>query len=157
MKDRTSFAIASIINAAFETGLNPEWFEVDSLSRNGFLDAAFADADLSPTASGKPPVADWFINARLNADQVPSNKPADTKWNKVTAKVALRRLRRYVKNPKTTAHAKNRILKYLFYIMLLESDLPTDDCMDVRSSFDFDGVDDDCFAQIAIGKDVIYG
>ena len=33
-------AIASVINGAFETGLNPAWFEVKSLSKGGFLDAA---------------------------------------------------------------------------------------------------------------------
>jgi hypothetical protein len=157
MKERTALAIASIINSAFETGLNPAWFEVDSLNKNGFLDAAFASGS-SPmaTPSGKPARADWSIKARLNGDEVDPSEDADTPWNVVTAQSTVRRLKAYVRK-QDKAFPKTRILKYLFYITLLESELDTESCEDVLLSFNFDGVDDDCFAQIAIGKDVIYG
>lgn len=157
MKLRTSLAIASIINSAFETGINPAWFEVKSLNKDGFLDAAFCSgtSPLQPP-SGNPPRADWSITARLNADEVNADEEADTEWTTVTAESTLRRLKAYVQKEKES-YPRIRILKYLFYISLLESEIDYEICEDMLSEFNFDGVDDDCFAQIAIGKDVIYG
>lgn len=152
MKYETSLAIAGIINSAFETGLNPAWFEVKSLNKDGFLDAAFAECELE-TPSKKPARADWSLVARMNANE---DEEGDTPFVTVTAKSTLRKLKAYLKKEKSS-YAKIRIMKYLFYINLLESGCSREEANNIRSDFDFDGVDDDCFAQIAVCGDVIYG
>lgn len=155
MKHRTSLAIASIINSAFETGLNPAWFEVKSLNKDGFLDAAFTASKLPPP-SGNVAKSDWSFVGRLNGNEEPEDEEADTPFVTVTAKSTVRKLKKYLKKEKSV-YAKTRILKYMFYISILESECDEETADEVLSSFDFDGVDDDCFGQIAVGGDVIYG
>lgn len=155
MKLRTSLLVAGIINSGFETGINPAWFEVKSLNKDGFLDAAFAEGKL-PTPSKKEARADWSFEARMNGDEVDSDEEADSPWTIVTAKKAIAKFKRYVKKEKSD-YAKLRVHKLLFAIGISETSAVDSEVEYIMSSFDFDGVDSDCFAQIAICGDVIYG
>jgi hypothetical protein len=147
--------VAGTINSAFESGLNPAWFEVESLRNGGFLDAAFADGpNPLPTPSGKPPRHDWTLRARLNADA--EEDTADTDWETVTTESAIRRWREYARTTKSYV-GRARVLKLLSCVWMIEQGLSREAVNDVLCVWDFDGVDSDCFAQIAIGGDVIYG
>lgn len=157
-------AIASIINSAFETGISPEWFQVDSLNRDGFLDAAFASGtpiggeltDGMETPSGKPARIDWAIRARLNADWVADDEEADSPWAIVTAASALENWKKYSadqSNPVYCREVVNGYLRYLDAIAAADYKLAEE----IWDNTQPDGVSDDTMAQIAISGDSIYG
>jgi hypothetical protein len=150
---RVTNAIASVINGAFETGINPAWFEVESLSKGGFLDAAFAGPDLDATASGKPAIKDWTLKARLNYDSFKS------KWVTLTPEVVVERWSKYAFGRKSGGDdniARNKVMEYLMYLSLLSLDADrADDYM--MDTYEPDGVHDDFMAQVAIAEEVIFG
>jgi hypothetical protein len=146
-------AIASVINGAFETGLNPAWFKVESLNKGGFLDASFADSELD-TPSGKPPRTDWTLRACLYDDD---SEEEVTKWVDLTPAIAVERWEAYVSTDKKSA-LKANVLAYLIYLQLLSID--AEESFRDKVLFDWynpDGVHDDAMGQIAVGKDVIFG
>ena len=157
-------AIASIINSAFETGTNPAWFQVESLNRDGFLDAAFAcgtpmNGKLSggmETPSGKPARCDWKIRARMNADWVADDKEADSEWVVVDAYTALLNWKEYAKNTENSAYGRKVVSSYLQYL----DAIGTGDyklAEQIWSDSNWDGSSDDTMAQIAICEEVLYG
>jgi hypothetical protein len=148
-------AIAVIINSAFETGINPAWFEVDSLNKGGFLDAAFEEGNMQ-TPSGKP-AGYWTIRARLNGDGVAEDEEADSPWITLTPDIALERWYSFMdKSDEHSAGARRVVQSYLNYLEAIDKG----DKALAESIFDehqFDGVSDDGMAQIAIGEDWIFG
>jgi hypothetical protein len=157
-------AIASIINSAFETGISPEWFQVESLNQYGFLDAAFAcgtpmGGELSggmATPSGKPARNDWAIRARLNADWVEDDEEADSPWTIVTAASAFENWQKYSADQNKPVYCREVVNGYLRYLEAIAAA----DYKLAEEIFDNtqpDGVSDDTMAQIAISGDSIYG
>ena len=152
----TALFVADTINAGFETGLNPAWFEVISLNAGGFKDAAFWYGKL-PTPSGKAACADWSFVGRMNGDEVPTEEEADTPWAIVNAKNAVRRWRNYIRKEKKT-FPKVRFVKLLMVLDgIRHGTFTREQASELVGHFDFDGVDSDCFAQVAVCGDVIYG
>ena len=151
-KLKLSLFVASELNSALETGLNPDWFEIkgDRLNHDGFLSAAFAHSEMQ-TPDKKPARADWSLTVRLNADDSP-----DSDWRKITCDSALEAFRKYVANPKVKPYPKERVFKFLMIVQCYELGL-NDEAEQLRCTFDFDGVDSDCFLQIATCDDVVYG
>lgn len=151
-KMKLSLFVASELNSALETGLNPDWFQIKGRSTNldGFLDAAFAQGEMA-TPSKKPARADWSITIRLNADDSP-----DSDYRKITCDSAIKAFREYVANPKVKPYPKERVFKFLMIVQCYELGLDAE-AEQLRCSFDFDGVDSDCFLQIAVADDVVYG
>lgn len=149
---RVTNAVASVINGAFETGLNPAWFEVESLSKGGFLDAAFSGPDLDATASGKPATTEWTLKARLNYDGHKS------KWVTLTAEEAVKRWVKYATVGKDGEYglSNTKVFEYLMYLSMIPKspDKANDYMMD---TYEPDGVHDDFMAQVAIAEDVIFG
>jgi len=151
-KLKLSLFVASELNAALETGICPDWFQIKERRTNldGFLDAAFSHSEMA-TPSGKPARADWSITIRLNADNSP-----DSEYRKITCDSAVEAFRKYVADPKHKPYPKERILKFLMIVDCYERGMF--DCANqLRETFDFDGVDNDCFLQIAVADDVVYG
>jgi hypothetical protein len=150
-KLKLALFVASELNAALETGINPSWFQVKGkFNGEGFLDAAFAHSEMK-TPSGKPARADWSVTIRLNADGSP-----DSEYRKITCDSAIESFRQYVANPKHKPYPKERVFKFLMIVQCYELGL-NDEAEQLRDAFDFDGVDDDCFLQIAVADDVVYG
>ena len=152
---RTSLFVAGILNGALETGLNPEWFQLKHRrSHDGFLDAAFAEGGLA-TPSGKPSREDWTLTVRMNADG--DDDSADSPYKRITASSAITSWKRYAYGKRElTAHARARFVKLMCVVELHVRGLHKE-ADDVLSTFDFDGVDYDCFLQVATCGDVIYG
>lgn len=150
---KTACFIANVLNGAFETGLNPAWFEVRSLNENGFLDAVWEGKFPKTNA---PARSDWSLWARLNADEVAEDEEADTPWTSVTAAVCVERWKAYARRQDLTAHARRRFVILNAAIELHELGLH-DEGSELYGNANFDGVDEDCFAQTAIGGEVIYG
>jgi hypothetical protein len=154
-KQKVINAIASIINSAFETGINPAWFEVESLNKGGFLDSAFAHGDMD-TPSGKP-AGYWTLRARLNGYQVAEDEEADSPWVTLTPDIVLERWYSFMNTSDEDRVGARRIVQaYLNYLEAVD----TGDEELAEAIFDdqqFDGVSDDGVAQIAIGEDWIFG
>jgi hypothetical protein len=157
-------AIAGIINSAFETGLNPAWFEVKSLNKFGFLDAAFAsqtpiDGKMCggmATPSGKPVRLDWMIECRLNADQVDEKSDADSPWDQLTPYGVIFNWTRFAKDYNNSAYGREVVMSYLRYIQAISNgDYRLAE--EIWDNAEPDGVTDDGVTQIAIGGDWIYG
>ena len=158
-------AIAGIINSAFETGLNPSWFEVKSLNENGFLDSAFACRmplengnfiEGFDTPSGKPAQLNWTLTARLNADGVNESEEADTDWVTVSAKDIFLRWKSFADNPDKSTYARNVARNYIDYVLKM-NDGDYKFAYYIWKEGNWDGVSDDMMAQIAIGGDCIFG
>jgi hypothetical protein len=148
---RVTNAVASVINGAFETGINPAWFEVKSLNKGGFLDAAFADGEME-TPSKKPATTQWTLEARLNYDSFKS------KWVTLTAEEAVKRWVKYAMGGKNGEFglSNQKVFDFLMYLSMLPKnpDKANDFMMD---TYEPDGVHDDFMAQVAIAEDVIFG
>ena len=147
-------AIAGLINSAFETGLNPAWFQVDSLNANGFLDAAFADGDLE-TPSKKPATTNWSVKVRL-WDEDNDEAINDLDFTTVTAEFAVKRLNE-MSNDKKTSFLRGKADAFLRYLVALQEG---DNDMAERILFDQyepDGVHDDALTQYIVFGDVIFG
>ena len=142
-------AIASVVNAAFETGLNPAWFEVERLNADGFLDAAFADGDME-TPSKKPAKLDWTLKVRLNEDGYESDwkviTPASCveSWEKMSDDTSLKNLSRRA----------NAYIRYLKALSKGDEDAAEHILF---NEYEPDGVHDDALAQYAVADDVIFG
>lgn len=143
-------AIASVINSAFETGLNPAWFQVKSLSKGGFLDAAFADSNLA-TPSGKPATKDWTLEARLN-DQ----EGYRSKWVTLTPELAVKRWVAMSNDPKLKFLDK-KAKAYIDYLVALSQGLDDKAESILFDEYEPDGVHDDALAQYAIAEEVVFG
>lgn len=144
-------AIASVINSAFETGINPAWFQVKSLNKGGFLDAAFADGEMD-TPSGKPASTEWVVEYRMNCEGT------KTPWVKVTPAVAVEKWTHYLATTKdkflpTKVHA---YLHYLDYMSQKDFDPVVLDNI-LFNDYEPDGVHDDAMAQIATSGEVMFG
>lgn len=145
-------AIAIVINGAFETGIIPEWFEVKSLSKGGFLDAAFAGPDCSETASGKPAIKDWVIEGRLNCDGYLSE------WTKVTPALAVKEWVKYVETTQDK-FLPTKVDAYLRYLAALSESKDQVAKNILMDEYKPDGVHDDALAQIVFsnGEGVVFG
>ena len=147
-------AIASVINGAFETGINPAWFEVKSLSKGGFLDAAFSGPSLDATASGKPAIKDWVVEGRLNCEGHKS------KWTKVTPQLAVDEWTKYVETTEDK-FLPSKVEAYLKYLDYMSKPNADEDRLDsiLMDEYEPDGVHDDAMAQIVFsnGEGVIFG
>jgi hypothetical protein len=147
-------AIASVINGAFETGINPAWFEVKSLSKGGFLDAAFAGPECGETASGKPAIKDWVVEGRLNCEGYKS------KWTKVTPALAVDEWVKYVETTKDK-FLPTKVDAYLRYLDYLSKPDHDEERLDniLMQEYEPDGVHDDAMAQIVFsnGEGVVFG
>lgn len=157
-------AIAGIINSAFETGLNPAWFEIDSLNKGGFLDSAFSagtpiDGKLCgemETPSGKPARTDWFFKGRLNGYMVSSAEDADSPWAIITPAIAVANWYRYAVDVSKSAYCREQVTDYLRFLDAMgKGDYALAE--QIQSDGDWDGVSDDGMAQIAISGDWIFG
>jgi len=142
-------AIASVINSAFETGLNPAWFEVKSLSKGGFLDAAFADGDME-TPSRKPAIKNWTLEARLNSDGYKS------KWVTLTPELAVKRWIAMSTDPELKVLDK-KARAYINYLVALSQGLNDKAESILFDEYEPDGVHDDALAQYAIAEEVVFG
>lgn len=142
-------AIAGVINGAFETGLNPAWFQVETLNADGFLDAAFDDGDLK-TPSGKPAKIDWTLKVRLNYDSYKS------KWVTLTPAHAVKQWIKFAKD-KESQFLRTRADAYLRYLVALSKN--DDHYADtiLFDQYEPDGVHDDALAQYAIAGEVVFG
>jgi hypothetical protein len=144
--------IASLLNSALESGLNPAWFQTDErLNKNGFLDASFATSGLD-TPSGKAPRLDWSFRLRLNPDDLGK----ETKYTVITPKLALSRLRRFTKDKKQPDWLR---VKAVGFLQLLEFVEEGNDSAkyDLESDLDFDGVVSDALLQYIVALDVVFG
>jgi hypothetical protein len=154
-KQKVINAIAGIINSAFETGINPAWFEVESLNKGGFLDAAFASHDMA-TPSGKP-AGSWTLRARLNGDQVDEDEDADSPWVTLTPDIVLERWYSFMNTSDDHSAGGRRVVQsYLNYLEAIDKGDP-ELAEAIFDEHQFDGVSDDGMAQIAIGEDWIFG
>lgn len=142
-------AIAGIINSAFETGLNPAWFEVKSLSKGGFLDAAFADGDMK-TPSGKPAIKNWTLEARLNEDGYKSE------WVTLTPELAVKRWVA-MSTDKELKVLDKKAKAFLDYLVALSAGLDEKAESILFDEYEPDGVHDDALAQYAIAEEVVFG
>jgi hypothetical protein len=145
-------AIASLLNAATETGLNPAWFEADSsLNDDGFKDAAFADSGLE-TPSGKPARTNWSFRLRLN----PEDLGKETPYTVITPTLALRRLRKFAKDETQPDWIRSKAVIFLTYLDLLDS------APDLAQTYyddnvEHDGVVDDALLQYVVALDIVFG
>jgi hypothetical protein len=142
-------AIAGVINGAFETGINPAWFQVESLSKDGFLDAAFADGDLT-TPSGQPAKINWTLKVRLNYDSYKS------KWVTLTPSLAVEQWIKLAKD-KNSEFLRTRADAYLRYLVALSNDDADLAETILFDQYEPDGVHDDALAQQAIAGEVVFG
>lgn len=153
-----SAAVASVINSAFETGLNPAWFQVDSLNRDGFLDAAFASGlggKLDATASGKPLRVDWKLRGRLNEDGYKSP------WREVTAEFAIAQWARMARGEcsaeGTLGCMQEKAAAYLKYLRLLDRGEFAEADEVLFDEYEPDGIHDDALAQYVFADAVVFG
>ena len=146
-------AVASLINSAFETGLNPSWYYVESLNKDGFLDAAFEEGGLK-TPSGKPAKTTWSFTGCLVDCDDPDEQV--TEPITVTAAYAVNQWIHMAKNYKTTYLA----LKADAYLrMLMALDEGKDDVAEhiLFNQYEPDGVHDDALTQYIFATDVVFG
>lgn len=145
-------ALASLVNSALETGLNPSWYETDQrLNADGLLDASFADSDLD-TPSGKPARTDWSLRLRLNPDDLGK----ETKYTVITPRLALSRIRRFVKDKSQPDWLRVKASGYLQYLDLLAEGNEAG-ASDLQADLDFDGVVDDALLQYIVALDIVFG
>ena len=142
-------AIASVVNAAFETGLNPAWFEVERLNADGFLDAAFADGDME-TPSKKPAKLNWTLKVRLNEDGYESD------WKVITPASCVESWEKMSDDPKLN-NLSSRANAYIRYLKALSKGEATKAEHILLNDYEPDGVHDDALAQYAVAGDVIFG
>lgn len=140
-------AIASVVNSAFETGINPAWFEVESLNKDGFLDAAFDDME---PPSGKPQRTNWTLKARLNEDGYKS------KWKVLTAESCVQSWIKMKDDPelKFLNTKADAYLRFLSALSAGKADVAENILF---HEYDPDGVHDDALAQYAIAGEVVFG
>lgn len=143
-------AIASVVNSAFETGINPAWFEVHSLNKGGFLDAAFADSGLE-TPSKKEATTNWTLKARLN-DQ----EGYTSKWVVLTPEHCVQKWIQMA-NDKKLNFLDTKARAYLQYLSLLSDGLDEKADKVLMNDYEPDGVHDDAMAQYAIAGEVVFG
>lgn len=145
-------ALASLVNSALETGLNPSWYETDQrLNADGLLDASFADSDLD-TPSGKPARTDWSLRLRLNPDDLGK----ETKYTVITPRLALSRLRHFVKDEAQPEWIRVKTIHFLTYLDLLVTS-PAIAKAYYDDNIDFDGVVDDALLQYIVALDIVFG
>lgn len=146
-------AVASLINSAFETGLNPAWYWVDSLNKDGFLDAAFEDSNLE-TPSGKPAKTNWSFTGCLVDCDDPDEQV--TEPITVTAAYAVNQWIQMAKKYKVT-HLALKADAYLRYLMALDegrNDIAEDILM---KQYEPDGIHDDALTQYIFASEVVFG
>jgi hypothetical protein len=151
-------AIASLINSAFETGLNPAWYEVESLNDNGFLDASFEDSNLE-TPSKKPAKTDWSVKVRLVDDD--GDPVDDMDYTVVTPALACQRLNKMANDTKLK-FLRSKADAFLRYLVALDEATQLGRGMDYAEQILFDeyepdGVHDDALTQYIVFGDVIFG
>jgi hypothetical protein len=142
-------AIASVVNSAFETGLNPAWFQVDSPNKDGFLDAAFADQSLE-TPSKKPAKTNWTLMARLNDGSYKSD------WVVLTPEHCVKQWIK-MSNDKELFVLDRNAKAYLNYLVLLSKGEEKKAESVLLYDYEPDGVHDDALAQYAIAGEVVFG
>jgi len=142
-------AIASVVNSAFETGINPAWFEVESLNKDGFLDAAFDDME---PPSGKPQRTNWTLKARLNEDGYKS------KWKVLTAESCVQSWLKMKDDPELK-FLNTKADAYIRYLVALSNPNTPHSVADniLMDEYEPDGVHDDAMAQYAIAGEVVFG
>jgi hypothetical protein len=145
-------ALASLLNSALETGLNPAWFQTDtSLNKWGFLDASFEHSGLD-TPSGKPASTDWSFRLRLNPDDLGK----ETKYTVITPRLALTRIRRFVKDDSQPEWLRTKAVVFLTYLdLLVTSPAIAETYYD--DNIDHDGVVDDALCQYIVALDIVFG
>lgn len=150
---RVTNFIASTINSAFETGIAPQNYTVESLNKDGFLDAAFAESDL-PTPSGKPAKVDWSLRVMLE----------DCPWVTLTPDKALKNIvKKMVKDSGSGDvngdFSTQKCHDFLLCINYLSSKPFNEDQFDdlLMNTYEPDGVHDDMIAQASIAGEVIFG
>jgi hypothetical protein len=161
-------AIAGVINGAFETGLNPEWYWIESLNKNGFLNAAFADGedDLTTcyTPNGHRPKVDWSIRGCLIdidnfsgcVDGEPLDEERATEIITVTPDYAVEMWNKFAQDEKQK-HLRPKADAYLRYLIALgEGDSEYAQKI-LFEQYEPDGVHDDALAQYLFAGDVIFG
>lgn len=140
-------AIASVVNSAFETGINPAWFEVESLNKDGFLDAAFCEMD-SP--SGKPKKTNWTLRARLNYDGYKS------KWKVLTPESCVKSWLAMRSDP-SLKFLNTKADAYIRYLVALSEGKEKVADNILMDEYEPDGVHDDALAQYALADEVVFG
>jgi hypothetical protein len=140
-------AIASVVNGAFETGICPEWFEVVSLNKDGFLDAAFDDMD---PPSGKPQKTDWTLKVRLNYEGYKS------KWKVITPESCVQSWLKMKADP-SLKFLNTKADAYLRYLVALSEGKAEVADRILMDEYEPDGVHDDALAQYAVADDVVFG
>jgi hypothetical protein len=140
-------AIASVVNSAFETGLNPAWYEVESLNKDGFLDAAFEDME---PPSGKPQKTNWTLKVRLNYDGYKS------KWKYITPDSCVNSWLKMKDDPKLK-FLNTKADAYLRYLAALSQGKEEVADKILFDEYEPDGVHDDALAQYAVADDVVFG
>lgn len=145
-------AVASLVNSALETGLNPAWFETNqSKNANGMLDASFADSELD-TPSGRPPRTDWSFNLRLDPEELGE----ESEYTVITPELVITRLRKFTKDqtqPDWLRVKANGFLQYLDFI----AESNTSAAQELQCELDFDGVVDDALVQYIVHLDIVFG
>jgi hypothetical protein len=139
-------AIASVVNSAFETGLNPAWFEVESLNKDGFLDAAFE----TDTPSGKEPKINWTLKVRLNCEGT------KTKWRYITPESCVNSWLK-MKDDTNLKFLNTKADAYLRYLAALSAGKDKVADAILFDEYEPDGVHDDALAQYAVADEVIFG
>jgi hypothetical protein len=145
-------AIASLVNSAIETGLNPAWYETDQrVNANGLLDASFEDCGLK-TPSGKPARTDWSFRLRLNPDDLGE----ETEYTVITPELVITRLRSFVKDQKQPAWLQ---VKASGFLQQLDFIAEGNDkaAHELQCELDFDGVVDDALLQYIVALDIVFG
>lgn len=144
--------IASLLNSALESGLNPAWFQTDErLNKNGFIDASFAESGFE-TPSGKPARLDWSFRLRLNPDDLGK----ETKYTVITPALALRRIKRFVKDKKQPDWLRVKAAGFLQQLDFVnEGNKSAAD--DLQADLNFDGVVSDAILQYIVALDVVFG
>jgi hypothetical protein len=146
-------AVARVVNSAFETGRNPAWFEVKSLSKGGFIYAAYsgqAKGFHSLSISGKPAIKEWTLEARLNY------KGYKSPWVTVTAESAVKRWVEMSNDMKLKFLAK-KAKAYLEYLAALSQGDEEKAESVLLVDYKPDGFHDDALAQYAIAGEVAFG
>lgn len=146
-------AVASLINSAFETGLNPAWYYVESLNKDGFLDAAFEDSNLE-TPSGNPAKTTWSFTGCLVDCDDPDEQV--TEPITVTAAYAVNQWIHMAKNYRVT-HLALRADAYLRYLMAIDENNEVKAEHILMIQYEPDGVHDDALTQYIFATDVIFG
>ena len=148
-------AIAGLINSAFETGLNPAWYQVESLNKDGFHDAAFAESNLK-TPSGKPPRTNWSVKVRLY-DEDADEPYENLDYTVVTPQLAVERWIHFA-NAVHPSHLVKKAGAFLYYLELLSRNADKK-YLDyaLLNQYEPDGVTDDAMVQYILASEVIFG